>query len=105
MLDDTGTAIYIFKLFLRDDNIHVQLGWQEQVAEMSKDIPNLDKLVDQTLTLNRFMELTKPIFKQSIQNECRQFVYLEDETISKKEYKRKTLTIQHHFYKYIDHAW
>ncbi|GHB70519.1 hypothetical protein GCM10008107_19940 [Psychrosphaera saromensis] len=105
MLDDTGTAIYIFKLFLRDDNIHVQLGWQEQVAQLSKDIPNLDKLVDQTLTLNRFMELTKPIFKQSIQNECRQFVYLEDETISKKEYKRKTLTIQHHFYKYIDHAW
>ena len=51
------------------------------------------------------MQLTKPIFEQSIQNECRQFVYLEDETISKKEYKRKTLTIQHHFYKYIDYAW
>ncbi|TEW45732.1 hypothetical protein [Psychromonas algicola] len=105
MIDDTGTSIYLFKLFLRDDNIHVQLGWQEQVAELSKDIPNLDKLVDQTLTLNRFMDLTKPIFEQSIQNECRQFVYLEDETISKKEYKRKTLTIQHHFYKYINYAW
>ena len=105
MIDDTGTSIYLFKLFLRDNNILVQLGWQEQVAELSKDIPNLDKLVDQTLTLNKFMDLTKPIFEQSIQNECRQFVYLEDETISKKEYKRKTLTIQHHFYKYIDHAW
>jgi len=105
MIDDTGTSIYLFKLFLRDDNIHVQLGWQDEVAELSKDIPNLDKLVDQTLTLNRFMDLTKPIFEQSIQNECRQFVYLEDETISKKEYKRKTLTIQHHFYKYINYAW
>jgi len=97
--------MYLFKLYLRDDNMYVQLGWQDGIEELTKGLPNLDKLVDQTMTLNTFMKLTKPIFEQTVQDECRHFVYFEDETISKREYKRKTLTIQHHFYKYIDHIW
>jgi hypothetical protein len=105
LLDNEGSTIYLFKLFLRDDNMHVQLGWQDGIEELTKGLPNLDKLVDKTMSLNTFMKLTKPIFEQTVQDECRHFVYLEDETISKKEYKRKTLTIQHHFYKYIDYIW
>jgi len=105
LLDNEGTTMYLFKLYLRDDNMYVQLGWQDGIEELTKGLPNLDKLVDQTMTLNTFMKLTKPIFEQTVQDECRHFVYFEDETISKREYKRKTLTIQHHFYKYIDHIW
>ena len=105
LLDNEGSTMYLFKLFLRDDNMHVQLGWQDGIEELTKGLPNLDKLVDKTMSLNTFMKLTKPIFEKTVQDECRHFVYLEDETISKKEYKSKTLTIQHHFYKYIDHIW
>ncbi|RLA73073.1 MAG: hypothetical protein DRG78_22995, partial [Epsilonproteobacteria bacterium] len=105
LVDNEGSTLYLFKLFLRDDNLHIQPGWQEGIAEISKDIPNLDKLIDKTMSLKKFMKLTKPIFEQTIKDECRHFVYFEDETLSKKEYKRKTLTIQHHFYKYIDHTW
>ena len=104
-LDDEGYTLYLFKLFLREDNIYVQLGWQDGVPELAKDVPNLDKLVEKTLSLDDFMKYTKAIFEQTVKDECRHFVYFEDETISKKEYKRKTLTIQHHFYKYIDHTW
>ena len=105
IIDDEGSSIFLFRLSLRDDNIHVQLGSHESVQKFSKDLPNIDNLVDKTMSLKKFMRLTKPIFEQSVQDECRQFVYLKDETISKKEYKRKTLTIQHHFYKYIDYSW
>ena len=105
ILDNEGSSIFLFRLSLRDDNINVQLGSHEKIKELSKDIPNLDKLIDKTMSLKKFMKLTKPIFEQSVQDECRQFVYFKDETVSKKEYKRKTLTIQHHFYKYIDHSW
>ena len=104
-LDNEGSSIFLFRLFLRDDNIHVELGKHEEIKELSKGLPNMDKLIDKTMSLKKFMRLTKPIFEKSVQDECRQFVYLEDETISKKEYKRKTLTIQHHFYKYIDYSW
>ncbi len=104
-LSDEGSTIYLFKLFLREDSIYVQLGWHEEVEQMAKGLPNLDKLLDQTMSLDEFMKLTKPIFEKSVKDECRHFVYFEDETVSKREYKRKTLTIQHHFYKYIDHSW
>ena len=104
-LDDEGSSIFLFILSLRDNNIHVKLGSHEKIKELSKDLPNMDKLVDKTMSLKKFMRLTKPIFEQSVQDECRQFVYFEDKTVSKKEYKRKTLTIQHHFYKYIDYSW
>ena len=100
-----ASSIFLFILSLRDDNIHVKLGSHESVQELSKDLPNIDKLVDKTMSLKEFMKLTKPIFNQSVQDEGRQFVYFEDETISKKEYKRKTLTIQHHISKYIDPRW
>jgi len=105
ILDNDGSSIFLFTLYLRDNNIRVELGKHESVKESSKNLPNLDKLVNKTMSLKKFMKLTKPIFEESIQDECRQFVYFKDETISKKEYKRKTLSIQHHFYKYIDHRW
>jgi len=104
-IDDEGSSIFLFILSLRDDNIHIELGKHESVPELAEGLPNMDKLVGKTMSLKKFMKLTKPIFEKTVQDECRHFVYFEDETISKREYKRKTLTIQHHFYKYIDHRW
>ena len=104
-LDDEGSSIFLFQLSLRDDNIHIELGEHETVPELSKDLPNMDKLVHKTISLKKFMKLTKPIFEKTVQDECRHYVYFIDETVSKREYKRKTLTIQHHFYKYIDQRW
>ncbi len=104
-IDDEGSSIFLFILALRDNNIHIELGEHESVPELAKGLPNMDKLVGKTMSLKKFMKLTKPIFEESVQDECRHFVYFKDETISKREYKRKTLTIQHHFYKYIDHRW
>ncbi|VAY87083.1 DNA double-strand break repair Rad50 ATPase [hydrothermal vent metagenome] len=105
VLTNEGSTIYLFTLFLREKNIYIKRGWKDNESFIAKDIPNLSKLLNKKMSLAKFMRLTRPIFNKSVKNDCRYFVYFKDRTNTKREYKRKTLTIQHHFYKYIRHTW
>jgi hypothetical protein len=99
-------SVDLFTLYLKDNYIDVKVGSnadsQKLLKELGSTIPNIDSLIDKTMTLKEFMRLTKPIYEKSVEDKCRYVVYFIDKTISKRAYKRKTLIIQNHFFKHID---
>jgi hypothetical protein len=108
-ITDSGVkSVDLFTLYLRDNNINVEVGSsgdsKKLLERLGSSIPNLDSLLHKTMSLNKFMKLTRSIYEKSVKEDCRYTVYFIDKTISKRAYKRKTLIIQNHFYKRINGA-
>jgi len=102
-ISDKGKARYLFHITLNESNLYIKEAlWNENDREKSKKIPNIEKIINKDLSLNQFLKLVKPLYKQTVIEECRHFVIFKDNTETKKSYKTKTLKIENFFYKYIE---
>lgn len=99
-VNEKGSIEYLFFIEMYESKLNVLLH-QKAKKSKAKKIKNLNRIVNKNHSLNRFMSLTRPIYNQSVKDECRHYVLIRDYTETKKSYKKKTLTIENNFYKYI----
>ena len=98
----TGRAEYLFTVILGEHVIRVAPKWPKYRAKELKKYGSLKKLFYQDLSVKEFLALTKPIYKDADKKECKHFLYMFDDALTKDGYKTKRLELENYFYKYED---
>jgi len=97
-----GKPEYIFDVTLTNRGLILRDRALPHRVEDRKQLP-IDKIVSNTeLTPKRFLDITEPLFKWSIEHECRFVVRVFDETgaAEKATYKHLMRILEQRFYKY-----
>jgi hypothetical protein len=56
------------------------------------------------MSVNAFLELSRPIYSDADKKECKHYLYLLDDAVTKDGYKLKRLDLENYFYKYEDRS-
>lgn len=98
----SGKAEYIFTVILGEDAVRVAPRWPKYRAKEVNKYGSLENLFYRDLNVTEFLSLTKPIYKDAEKKECKHYLYMFDDALTKDGYKTKRLTIENYFYKYED---
>ncbi len=98
----TGKAEYIFTVILGEDAIRVAPRWPKYRAKELRKYGKLDNLFYRDLNVTEFLDITKPIYSDADKKECKHYIYMFDDALTKDGYKTKRLRIENYFYKYED---
>ncbi len=96
----TGKAEYIFSVILGEDAIRVAPRWPKYRAKELKKYGSLKNLFNRDLNVSEFLAITKPIYQDADQKECKHYLYMYDDALTKDGYKTKRLELENYFYKY-----
>lgn len=100
--DADRTVAYLFDVALTDDGFVIQPAHAPQHEEARAALP-LDSVRTGTiLTAPQFLSQTRPVFRRSVERDCRFFVRAFDLTSAdrKELYKDRMRTLESRFYKY-----
>ncbi len=98
----SGKAEYIFTVILGEDAIRVAPRWPKYRAKEVRKYGKLDNLFYRDLNVTEFLDITKPIYSDADKKECKHYLYMFDDALTKDGYKTKRLRIENYFYKYED---
>ena len=98
----SGRAEYIFTVILGEHQLRVAPRWPSYRAKELKKYGSLEKMFKRDLSVEEFLKLTKAIYKDADKKECKHYLYMFDDALSKDGYKTKRLELENYFYKYED---
>ena len=98
----SGKVEYIFSVTIGENAIRVSPRWPEYRAREIKKYKGLDRLFDRDISVSEFLKLTRPIYSDADAKECKHYLYLYDDALTKDAYKMKRLRLENYFYKYED---
>ncbi|MDA3946773.1 MAG: hypothetical protein PF439_08860 [Helicobacteraceae bacterium] len=98
----SGKAEYIFSVILGEEAIRVAPRWPKYRAKELKKYGSLKGLFNRDLNVSEFLEITRPIYKDADEKECKHYIYMFDDALTKDGYKTKRLRLENYFYKYED---
>jgi hypothetical protein len=98
----SGKAEYIFSVIIGEDAISVSPKWPKYREKELRKYGNLQRLFNRNMSVNAFLELTRPIYSDADKKECKHYLYLLDDAVTKDGYKMKRLHLENYFYKYED---
>ncbi len=96
----SGKAEYIFTVTIGEKALKVKPRWPKYRAKEMKKYKISPKLYRQEVSVDKFLELTKNVYKDADKNECKHYLYLYDEAETKFGYKDKRLKLENYYYKY-----
>lgn len=98
---ETGKIQYLFNAEINENSIEFKPGWPESRATQATGNPNITRIPAVYRTNDDMWKQTKYLYEESVRQECRHFVYVNDNADSKSSFKRYLLGIENHFYKYL----
>jgi len=100
----TGKAEYLFSVIIGENGLRVKPRWPKYRTKEMKKYGSLRALYTKEISVKRFLQLTKPIYKDADKNECKHYLYLFDKATTKDGYKQKRFALENYFYKYESHS-
>ncbi len=98
----SGKAEYIFSVTIGEKSIKVAPKWPKYREKELQKYKGLNKLFVRDMSVNEFLKITQPIYSDADEKECKHYLYLYDDAITKDGYKMKRLHLENYFYKYED---
>ncbi|MDL3986889.1 hypothetical protein [Shewanella xiamenensis] len=95
----TGSIEFMFDVTILEDGVVFARGWPESRNEQALADPVILSVIGEYNKSNEHLAKTRPIFEDSVKNNCRHFVRVSDQAISKDAFKKHLLAIEQHFYK------
>lgn len=98
--DEAGDRVFLFDVALRDDGYWLQLTGSASEMRMTFLGPDPTGVVGHTLSEREFLEGVQHLYGWSVEQECRFFVNVYDETgMSKDVFKQRLSVLERRFYK------
>jgi len=99
--DASGKIEYTYKVYIYEDSVVFKGGWPKSRDEQARSSKSIMKALGSYKNNSAMWDKTKPIFDNSVKNECRYFVRVYDHATSKRSFKKYLSGIENHFYKYL----
>lgn len=96
----SGKAEYIFSVILGEESLRVAPKWPKYRAKELRKFGSIESLFYRDVNVTEFLALTKPIYKDADQKECKHYLYMFDDALTKDGYKTKRLQLENYYYKY-----
>ena len=93
---------YLYEILIREKDLRVSPLWDESRASLVGAIPGAAELVSSSLSLDEFVKKAMPVYDWSVEQGCRFYVRVKDETTSKAEFKEKLRAVEAFFYKNLE---
>ena len=98
--DEDGDRIFLFDVALRDEGYWLQLTGIASEKRLAFSGPDPTSVVGRTLDEMEFLDEILPLYGWSVENECRFFVNVYDETGQSKDiFKQRLSVLERRFYK------
>ena len=98
-VDDSGKVEYLYMVTIGEKNILLERAWPDERNEDVKSIPAVIGLVGKRMSLDEFNLAARPIFDWSVKHDCRHYVKIWDNTITKGPFKNQLFGVEEYFYK------
>ncbi len=98
----SGKAEYLFTVILGEYAIRVEPKWPKYRSKELQKYGSLERLFYVDLSVDEFLQMTKPIYKDAEKKECKHYLYIFDDALTKDGYKEKRLQLENYYYKYED---
>ncbi len=98
----SGKVEYIFSVTIGEESIKVSPKWPKYREKELQKYKGLDRLFGRDISVSEFLKITRPIYSDADAKECKHYLYLYDDAITKDGYKTKRLRLENYFYKYED---
>ena len=94
---------FIYNIILSEKGITTHRGYKKYLEKEFQKIPGANNIIGtKNLSIGEFKQKTRSVFNWSVKTakpECRHFVRIFDETMSKESYKIPLRGIEHYFFK------
>lgn len=97
--DSEGRIQFLYSVVIHEDGIGVEPAWPAERADDAEALPNVAGAISDRASIGSFLSQTRAIFDWSAARECRHYVHIYDEAVSKSAYKEQRLAVESHFYK------
>jgi len=98
----SGKAEYLFSVTIGENGIKVAPRWPGYRAKELQKYKGIRTLFNRDISVNEFLKTTRPIYRDADAKECKHYLYLYDDALTKDAYKMTRLRIENYFYKYED---
>lgn len=98
---NTGAIEYVYNVTIKENSLLVTRAWPDTREALVLRTPYISKALGEYSMNSHFLRATRALFDESKANNCRHFVRISDEAVSKDAFKEQLLTIENHFYKYL----
>lgn len=102
--DENGKIEYTYKAYINEKSVVFKNGWPESRDKQARSSDAIMKVLGSYNNNPAMWEKTKSIFDDSVKNECRYFVLVYDQAISKESFKNYLSGIETHFYKFLSNS-
>lgn len=99
--DELGNIQYVYAITINESSMMVERAWPEVLQSRVDSMPFIAAAIGQYETKRSFWRSTNELYQDSVANECRHFVRIDDQAISKDAFKSYLLAIERHFYKLL----
>ena len=100
--DADGRPQFLLSMIMYDQGFKPERAWPDsrtsEAGELGLTEESLGR-VRKFIANERYRQKFAPIYRKSVEDDCRHFVFVYDETTSKKDYKRQMKLIEGYFYK------
>lgn len=99
----TGEIEYAFEMTIHEEGIEARPIWPEHRRDDAQRIPGMADFPTSRLSLQEFRRHAAPILAWSRRQdpECRHYVRIYDEAVTKEAFKQQLLGIEGYFYKWL----
>lgn len=98
---ETGTIEYVYNVTIEEDSLTVEAAWPSSRDPYVDRSPHIRNALGSYAINREFIIATQRLFEESRTLDCRHFVRIYDNAISKDAFKAQLLTVENHFYKYL----
>jgi hypothetical protein len=99
--DELGNIQYVYAVTINEGSMIVDRAWPEVLQSRVDSMPFIAAAIGQYEAKRIFWRATNELYQDSVANECRHFVRVDDKAISKDAFKSYLLAIERHFYKLL----
>ena len=96
-----GHIEYIYTITLYEETLYIEKAWPDERISDLEFIPGASNIINTDYSITSFGQAVAPVYDWSVDNECRHFVRIKDNTNTKKAFKRNLLTVENYFYKFL----
>lgn len=96
---EDGSIEYLFRMDILRNGIKVTPVWSEKRAQDVAEIPNAQKLANQTFSRTQFQQLAYPIAEYSKMQQCRHYVMIKNHVSDIRTFNNYRYAIENVFYK------
>jgi uncharacterized short protein YbdD (DUF466 family) len=100
---ETGEIEYIFDVTIRENGVVAVPSWPQHRQDDAMAIPGVSEWPTGEVSLGQFRKHAAPVLAWSRQQdpECRHYVRIYDDAVSKEAFKRHLLGVEDYFYKWL----